>query len=75
MSRAELMKRYHEKTGFDLARMRYYEVFGLFKLAVVLQQIYCRYRAGQTADERFRDFDSRVRGLAESAGYVMSRPQ
>jgi aminoglycoside phosphotransferase (APT) family kinase protein len=75
MSRAELMKRYHEKTGFDLARMRYYEVFGLFKLAVVLQQIYYRYRAGQTSDERFRDFDSRVRGLAESAGYVMSRPQ
>ena len=75
MSRAELMNRYHEKTGLDLAGMRYYEVFGLFKLAVVLQQIYSRYHAGQTSDERFRNFDERVRGLAESAGYVMSRAQ
>jgi aminoglycoside phosphotransferase (APT) family kinase protein len=75
MSRAELMKRYHEKTGFELANMRYYEVFGLFKLAVVLQQIYYRYHVGQTSDERFRNFDERVRGLAESAGYVMSRAE
>jgi aminoglycoside phosphotransferase (APT) family kinase protein len=75
MSRAELMKRYHEKTGFELANMRYYEVFGLFKLAVVLQQIYYRYHMGQTSDERFRNFDERVRGLAESAGYVMSRAE
>jgi aminoglycoside phosphotransferase (APT) family kinase protein len=55
--------------------MRYYEVFGLFKLAVVLQQIYYRFHVGQTSDERFRNFDERVRGLAESAGYVMSHAE
>jgi hypothetical protein len=37
----------------------------------VLQQIYYRYFVGQTRDERFRDFDGRVRGLAESAVLVM----
>jgi hypothetical protein len=40
-------------------------------LAVVLQQIYYRYFVGQTKDERFRDFDARVRGLADSAVLVM----
>jgi hypothetical protein len=43
----------------------------LFKLAVVLQQIYYRYFVGQTHDQRFRDFDARVRGLAEAAVLVM----
>ena len=70
-SRAELLARYHQKTGRDLSGVAYYEVFGLFKLAVVLQQIYYRFHVGQTRDERFRDFDQRVAGLAEAARLVM----
>ena len=70
-SRKQLLERYHTRTGRDLSAIQYYEVFGIFKLAVVLQQIYYRYFAGQTSDERFRDFDRRVRGLAESAVLVM----
>ncbi len=66
-TRAEMLDRYHQQTGRDVSGIAYYEVFGLFKLAVVLQQIYYRYRVGQTQDERFRDFDERVRGLAEAA--------
>jgi len=65
--RAELLDRYHRKTGRDLAGIAYYETFGLFKLAVVLQQIYYRFHMGQTSDKRFRCFDERVRSLAESA--------
>ncbi len=70
-SRRELLQRYQARTGLDLGAIRYYEVFGVFKLAVVLQQIYYRYFVGQTKDERFRDFDARVRGLADSAVLVM----
>jgi aminoglycoside phosphotransferase (APT) family kinase protein len=70
-SRAELLDRYHRETGRDLGGIKYYEVFGLFKLAVVLQQIYYRFHVGQTRDERFRDFDKRVAGLAEAARLVM----
>jgi aminoglycoside phosphotransferase (APT) family kinase protein len=66
-----LLARYHEKTGRDVGRIAYYEVFGLFKLAVVLQQIYYRFQVGQTHDERFRDFEARVAGLAEAAQLVM----
>jgi aminoglycoside phosphotransferase (APT) family kinase protein len=66
-----LLDRYYEKTGREVGHIAYYEVFGLFKLAVVLQQIYYRFHIGQTQDERFRDFDKRVKGLAEAARLVM----
>jgi aminoglycoside phosphotransferase (APT) family kinase protein len=69
-TRAQLVERYAAKTGRDVSALPYYEVFGLFKVAVVLQQIYFRYRRGQTRDERFRDFDVRVRGLIEVAAAV-----
>jgi hypothetical protein len=39
----------------------------MFKLAVILQQIYYRFRRGQTHDMRFRNFGERVRGLVELA--------
>lgn len=67
LTRAELLDRYHLKTGRDLSGVGYYEVFGLFKLAVVLQQIYYRFHVGQTSDERFRGFEPRVRAMAEAA--------
>lgn len=72
-SRRQLLERYASATGRDLSGIAYYEVFGLYKLAVVLQQIYYRYHVGQTSDRRFADFDQRVRGLAEAAVLVMER--
>ena len=66
-TRAELVARYAEKSGRDISGLGYYEVFGLFKLGVILQQIYFRYHRGQTRDERFRDFHLRVRGLMRAA--------
>jgi aminoglycoside phosphotransferase (APT) family kinase protein len=67
MSRAEITERYAEKTGRDVSGIAFYETFALFKVAVVLQQIYFRYVRGQTHDERFKDFDRRVAGLARAA--------
>ncbi|MDQ6706620.1 MAG: phosphotransferase family protein, partial [Acidobacteriota bacterium] len=66
-SRDELVAAYGEKTGRDVSGIRYYEVLGVFKLAVILQQIYFRYARGQTHDERFKGFDRRVRGLVAAA--------
>jgi aminoglycoside phosphotransferase (APT) family kinase protein len=62
-SRGELMARYAEKSGRDLSDMHFYLTFAYFKLAVILQQIYARYVAGQTADERFAQFGKRVQSL------------
>ena len=67
MNRLEIIDRYAEKTGRDVSSIAFYETFALFKVAVVLQQIYFRYVRGQTADERFKDFDRRVAGLARAA--------
>lgn len=63
MTRRELMDRYAQRSGRDLSAMHWYLVFGYFKLAVILQQIYARWEKGQTQDERFADFDERVRTL------------
>jgi aminoglycoside phosphotransferase (APT) family kinase protein len=53
LTRAELAARYAEKTGVDLSNLLAYYAFGLFKIAVIVQQIYARYRAGATQDPRF----------------------
>lgn len=53
MTRRELCERYAEKTGRDVSNIQWFYCFGLFKTAVVLQQIYYRYKQGLTKDERF----------------------
>ncbi len=66
-SRAEAIQRYAETTGFDLGAVPWYHVFGTFKLAVVLQQIYIRFVRGQTRDQRFAVFGARVAALMDKA--------
>ena len=63
MTRKELIDRYAEKSGRDLSEMHWYVVFGYFKLAGILQQIYARFENGQTKDDRFATFGARVRTL------------
>jgi aminoglycoside phosphotransferase (APT) family kinase protein len=63
MTRREFMERYAEKSGRDLSDMHWHMVFGYFKLAGILQQIYARWKKGQTQDDRFADFNRRVRVL------------
>ena len=63
MTRKELIDRYAQESGRDLSEMHWYVVFGYFKLAGILQQIYARYKNGQTTDERFASFGDRVRTL------------
>lgn len=70
-SRAEVAAAYGEKTGTDVSDVVFYYVFGLFKVAVVAQQIYARYAAGHTRDPRFAAFIEGVRGLsAQAARYL-----
>ena len=63
MSRKDLIDRYETESGRDLSEMHWYVVFGYFKLAAILQQIFARWKNGQTEDERFADFGERVRTL------------
>jgi aminoglycoside phosphotransferase (APT) family kinase protein len=49
-TRAEITARYAEQRKVDLTALPWYEAFGLWKTAVVLQQIYIRFARGQTHD-------------------------
>lgn len=75
LTRDELLDRYARQTGRDLTHIRYHEILGIFKLAVILQQIFYRFHRGQTRDERFRTFDRRVRGLIRLAASLVAKEQ
>ncbi|PLT28222.1 phosphotransferase family protein [Peribacillus deserti] len=63
MSRKEFMEAYARKSGRDIRNMNFYLTFAYFKLAVIAQQIFYRYRKGQTKDQRFAHFDRFVESL------------
>jgi aminoglycoside phosphotransferase (APT) family kinase protein len=66
-TRGRLIDGYAARSGRDLSHIGYYEVLGIFKLAVIVQQIYCRFHRGQTRDERFRSFEGRGQRLGALA--------
>jgi aminoglycoside phosphotransferase (APT) family kinase protein len=53
LTRAQMVERYQQKTGRDVSQIVFYYVFVLFKVAVIIQQIYYRYHHGLTKDARF----------------------
>ena len=55
-TRAQIVARYGERTGVSTDAWAFYEVFGLFRLAVIAQQIYCRYHHKQTRNPAFKRF-------------------
>ncbi len=68
-----MLERYAARTGNDLTKIEFYEVFAVFKLAVVLQQIFYRYHRGQTDDARFARLDERVTWLQRIATALAER--
>jgi aminoglycoside phosphotransferase (APT) family kinase protein len=67
LTRAEIVERYEARSGRRVVNPAFYYVFGLFKTAVVIQQIYYRYRQGLTKDERFSVFGIGVQALCDQA--------
>jgi len=61
-TRAEVVARYAERSGLDVGAFDFYYCYGLFRLAVISQQIYYRYFKGQNHDLRVGMF-----GHAEAA--------
>ncbi|QKW06163.1 phosphotransferase family protein [Streptomyces sp. NA04227] len=58
LTRTEVVRYYSERAGLDVTEQQwaFYEVFGLFRLAVICQQIYYRYHHKQTTNPAFKDF-------------------
>ena len=71
-SRAELVEAYGRTTGRDVSDALWYYVFGLFKLAVVAQQLYARYAAGHARDPRFAGLDAVVAALGRQASRAVT---
>ncbi len=55
-TRAQIVARYGERSGLDTGAWTFYEVFGLFRLAAIAQQIYYRYHHGETRNPAFKRF-------------------
>lgn len=72
-SREQVLERYAGQTGRDVTNVGYFEVLGVFKLAVIVQQIYLRFYEGQTADTRFSDFGERAAALLRLAFQLRER--
>ncbi|MDQ0215489.1 aminoglycoside phosphotransferase (APT) family kinase protein [Oikeobacillus pervagus] len=64
-TRKEFIESYSKKSGRDVSNIHFYVTFAYFKLAVICQQIYARYKKGQTNDERFARFGSFVKMLIQ----------
>lgn len=73
LTRRQIIERYAAKTGRDLSRITFYQVFAYYKTAVVIEQIYVRYLRGQTKDERFAALGVGVPLLVEAAWDLASQ--
>ena len=67
LTREEFLQRYLQLSGRKCADFTFYEVFGLFRLAVIIQQIWARFRAGQTTNPAFAGFGDAVNTLINRA--------
>ena len=62
--KGEVVDYYGERTGWSVDRFDFHEVFGLFRLQVIVQQIYRRFALGQTSNPQFAGFGDAAKYLA-----------
>lgn len=67
LTRDELVARYDQKSGRDVSQINFYHALGLYRLVVIMAQIYIRYVLGQTQDERFSVFGEMIPLFARAA--------
>ena len=72
-TRREFAEHYAQLTGRSCAQLGFYAAFGLWKTAVVAQQIYLRFVRGHTSDPRFAMMITGVRALATQAATTLER--
>lgn len=66
-TREEFIEAYAKKSGRDVSAIGYYMTFAYFKLSVIGQQIYYRYKKGQTDDKRFAQFNILINNMIQQA--------
>jgi aminoglycoside phosphotransferase (APT) family kinase protein len=71
--RAALVARYAERTGADLANVRWWEAFALWKTVVVVQQLHRRWVRGESTDPRMATVADRIPSLIAAALAVLEQ--
>lgn len=72
LTRQEVIDYYATQTGQDVGGIEFYYVYGLFRLAGIIQQIYYRYYHGQTSDPRFDGWVREVWRLVDRCEKVIA---
>jgi aminoglycoside phosphotransferase (APT) family kinase protein len=74
-SRADVRRRYAERSGRDLSRIDYFVALGYWKLAIILEGVYSRYAKGQYGkpEDGFEEFGRNVGRLAAAADEAVDR--
>jgi len=67
LSRRQLVEHYERASGRQVRDPLFYYCFGLFKIAVIIQQIYARFARGKTTDPRFARLNEVVGVMSQQA--------
>jgi len=73
LTRAQLIERYQDQSGQTVKNPVFYYCFGVFKIAVIVQQIYARYVRGHTQDPRFANLNRIVAIMSQQANAAIQR--
>jgi len=67
LQRKDLIELYTMKSNRDLSNIDFYLTFAFFKIAVILQQIYYRFKTGEIQDARFEKLNIGIKNLIYQA--------
>jgi len=69
MTRQDILNFYVERTGVDASGFQFYYIYGIWRLAVIIQQIYARFYRGQNDNQRFKGYGQMTNALGQLARY------
>ncbi len=73
LTRDEVVAYYGERTGLSVANFDFYTVYGLFRLAGIVQQIYKRFTEGNAHNPQFAGFGAFANYLGQRCEAIMAR--
>jgi aminoglycoside phosphotransferase (APT) family kinase protein len=73
LTRRQVVERYEQSSGRSIPDPLFYYVYGLFKVAVIIQQLYLRYRQGHTQDPRYATLGEVVRACGQMAALAIEK--
>ena len=74
-SRSKIVELYCKKTNTEIDDFVFYYVYGLFKIAVIVQQIFFRFKKGLSSDQKFSKLDKYAKVLSDTAWQSIQKMQ